>query len=68
MNATGLVFIGALLMGYFEGQLVILMVLGLAAGEVALGMAILLNIYRLKKDLNVDNWDFLSSKKGETKR
>ncbi len=47
MNAVGLVLIGASLAGWIEGQLIILMILVVAAAEVAIGIGILINVVRL---------------------
>lgn len=55
MNAVGLVLVGASLGGWIEGQLIILMILVVAASEVAIGIGILINVVRLTGRPDVDH-------------
>ncbi len=57
MNAVGLALVAASLAGYLEGQLIVLMVLAVAASEVAIGIGILVNLVRLKDRPIVDLWN-----------
>ncbi len=57
MNAVGLALVAASLAGYLEGQLIVLMVLAVAASEVAIGIGILVNMVRLKGHPRVDLWN-----------
>jgi NADH-quinone oxidoreductase subunit K len=45
-----------------DGQIFSILVLGIAASEVALGLAIVVNLYRLKQTTNVDDFFSLGSK------
>ncbi len=57
MNAVGLALVAASLAGHLEGQLIVLMVLAVAASEVAIGIGILVNLVRLKNSPLVDLWN-----------
>ncbi|MDT7879409.1 MAG: NADH-quinone oxidoreductase subunit NuoK [Candidatus Hydrothermia bacterium] len=45
-----------------DGQIFSILVLAIAASEVALGLAIVVNLYRLKQTTNVDDFFSLGSK------
>jgi len=45
-----------------DGQIFSILVLAVAASEVALGLAIVVNLYRLKQTTNVDDFFSLGSK------
>jgi len=45
--------VGSLLNGTPEGFVMTLLVLGIVAGETAIGLAIVVNFYRIFKDLNL---------------
>ncbi len=57
MNAVGLALVAASLAGLLEGQLIVLMVLAVAAAEVAIGIGILVSMVRLKDSPLVDLWN-----------
>ncbi|WP_376789403.1 NADH-quinone oxidoreductase subunit NuoK [Thermoflexus sp.] len=62
LNAAGLAFVAASrYRGLLEGQLVVFFVLTVAAAEVAVGLALMVTIFRTKKTTNVDE---LSSLRG----
>ncbi len=44
-----------------EGQVFALVILAIAAAEVALGLAIVINLYRLKGSANIDEFNSLKS-------
>ena len=45
-----------------DGQIFSILVLAIAASEVALGLAIVVNLYRLKQTTNIDDFFSLRSK------
>jgi len=45
-----------------EGQILALLVLAIAACEVALGLAIVVNLFRLRQTTNIDDFSALRSK------
>ncbi len=47
--------------GSLEGQVFALVILAIAAAEVALGLAIVINLYRLKGTANIDEFNSLKS-------
>ncbi len=47
--------------GSLEGQVFALVILAIAAAEVALGLAIVINLYRLKGSANIDEFNSLKS-------
>ncbi len=47
--------------GSLEGQVFALVILAIAAAEVALGLAIVINLYRLKGTANIDEFNSLRS-------
>lgn len=62
LNAAGLAFVAASrYRGLLEGQLTVFFVLTVAAAEVAVGLALMVAIFRTKKTTNVDE---LSSLRG----
>lgn len=55
LNAAGLAFVAASrYRGLLEGQLTIFFVLTVAAAEVAVGLALMVTIFRTRKTTNVD--------------
>ncbi len=55
LNATGIVFVAAgAHYGQPDGQVMFLLVLTLAAAEAAIGLALLLQVYRKFRSLDVD--------------
>ncbi len=62
LNAAGLAFVAASrYRGLLEGQLTVFFVLTVAAAEVAVGLALMVAIFRTKRTTNVDE---LSSLRG----
>ncbi|GBD10281.1 NADH-quinone oxidoreductase subunit K [Candidatus Thermoflexus japonica] len=62
LNAAGLAFVAASrYRGLLEGQLTVFLILTVAAAEVAVGLALMVAIFRTKKTTNVDE---LSSLRG----
>lgn len=55
LNASGLAFVAAgARWGQPDGQVMFLFILGMAAAEVAVGLALLLRFHRLSKSVDVD--------------
>ena len=55
LNATGLVFVvGSSKWGHADGQIMFLMILTLAAAEVAVGLALIIQLYRRFKTVDID--------------
>lgn len=55
LNGVALIFVAASsLHGNIDGQLMYLFILTLAASEVAVGLALVIHVYRQQKDLDVD--------------
>ncbi len=60
LNATGLAFVAAgARWGQPDGQIIFMMILSVAAAEVAVGLALVLQIQRRFKGLDMDNVDKL---------
>ncbi len=60
LNATGLAFVAAgARWGQPDGQIIFMMILSIAAAEVAVGLALVLQIQRRFKGLDMDNVDKL---------
>jgi len=60
LNATGLAFIAAgARWGQPDGQIIFMLILSIAAAEVAVGLALVLQIQRRFKGLDMDNADKL---------
>ncbi len=58
LNAVNLAFIGsARMIGGHEAHIMVLMIFVVAAVEVAVGMAIVVNMFRQKDTINVDSFD-----------
>ena len=64
MNAVGLVLIASSLRGFLEGQVIILMLLAVAAADVSIGMAIVVNLVRSTDKPDIDSMKVLH-KEGE---
>ena len=62
MNAVGLVLIAASLRGFLEGQVIILMLLAVAAADVSIGMAIVVNLVRHTDKPEIDSLSILHEK------
>lgn len=62
MNAVGLVLIAASLRGILEGQVIILMLLAVAAADVSIGMAIVVNLLRHTDKPEIDSLNILHEK------
>ncbi|MCB9231719.1 MAG: NADH-quinone oxidoreductase subunit NuoK [Bacteroidia bacterium] len=62
LNAANLNFVafGRMQVNPFEGQMAALFVIVLAAAEVAVGLAIVLNVYKRYRTVNLDEIDTLS--------
>ncbi len=55
LNAAGLAFVVAgARWGHADGQVMFLFVLAMAAGEVSVGLALVLRLYHLMKTLDID--------------
>jgi len=60
LNAVNLAFVGvARNLGDHAGQVMVLMIFVVAAVEVAIGMAIVVNMFRQRDSISVDNFDLL---------
>lgn len=60
LNAVNLAFVAfAKMHGNVEGQVIVLFVMIVAAAEVAVGLAIIVGIYRRKQSANVDDMSIL---------
>ena len=58
LNAVNLAFVGAArAIGGHEAHIMVLMIFVVAAVEVAVGMAIVVNMFRQKDTINVDSFD-----------
>ena len=55
LNAANLAFVAfARHLGDLEGQVLVFFVITVAAAEVAVGLALIVNIFRSKKSINID--------------
>jgi NADH-quinone oxidoreductase subunit K len=62
LNAANLLFVAfARMYGTLQGQIYVFFVIAVAAAEVAVGLAIIVAIFRTKKSINIDE---MSSLKG----
>ena len=60
LNAVNLTFIAmARSLASLEGQVIVLFVMTVAAAEAAVGLAIIINIYRGRETINVDEMNLL---------
>jgi len=60
LNAVNLAFVGfARQLGDLTGQVIVLFVLVVAAAEVVVGLAIIVNIFRTKETVDIDDVDLL---------
>ena len=60
LNAVNLAFVGvARNLGDTSGQIMVLMIFVVAAVEVAVGMAIVVNMFRQRDSISVDNFNAL---------
>ena len=60
LNAANLVFVAfAREMGSLDGQIFVFFVMAVAAAEVAVGLAIIVNVFRLKETVYVDEINLL---------
>ena len=60
LNAVNLTFIAmARSLASLEGQVIVLFVMAVAAAEAAVGLAIIINIYRGRETINVDEINLL---------
>ena len=58
LNAVNLLFVGvSRLVGGHDAQVMVLMIYVVAAVEVAVGMAIVVNMFRQKDSISVDSFD-----------
>lgn len=56
LNATGLAFIvAASRWGQTDGQIMFLMIISLAAAEVAIGLGLVIQLFRRHRTLDIDN-------------
>ena len=60
LNAVNLTFVAfSKFLGSMDGQITVLFVMAVAAAEVALGLAIIIALYRNKESVNVDDINLL---------
>lgn len=60
LNAANLAFVGfARYLGSIEGQVIVLFVLVVAAAEVAVGLAIVVSLYRTQDTMNINDINLL---------
>ena len=60
MNAAAIAFVaGALRWRLMEGQVFMLFILGVAAAEVSVGLALVVSVYRRTGSLDPDSYDIL---------
>lgn len=60
LNAVNLAFVGvARNLGDTSGQIMVLMIFVVAAVEVAIGMAIVVNMFRQRESISIDNFNVL---------
>ena len=60
LNAVNLTFIAfSKFLGSMDGQIIVFFVMAVAAAEVALGLAIIIALYRNKESVNVDEINLL---------
>ena len=60
LNAVNLAFIAlSRQLGNLDGQVVVFLVMAVAAAEAAVGLAIIICIYRNKKSMNVDDFNLM---------
>ncbi|MEE8106703.1 MAG: NADH-quinone oxidoreductase subunit NuoK [Planctomycetota bacterium] len=60
LNATALAFCGfSRLVGNFDGQIMVFFIIAVAAAEVAVGLAMVIALFRLRLTVNVDRVDLL---------
>jgi NADH-quinone oxidoreductase subunit K len=60
LNAVNLTFVAfSKFLGSMDGQIIVLFVMAVAAAEVALGLAIIIALYRNKESVNVDDINLL---------
>jgi NADH-quinone oxidoreductase subunit K len=60
LNAVNLTFIAfSKFLGSMDGQIIVFFVMAVAAAEVALGLAIIIALYRNKESVNVDDINLL---------
>jgi NADH-quinone oxidoreductase subunit K len=63
LNGANVVFVGyARLLGDMGGHMWALFIMSVAACEVAIGLAILITLYRDRRTLDIDVWQLLSEK------
>jgi NADH-quinone oxidoreductase subunit K len=56
LDSVGLAFIvAASAWGQPDGQIIFLFILAMAAAEISIGLAMVLNLFRLKRDINTDS-------------
>ncbi|MBF8297588.1 MAG: nuoK [candidate division NC10 bacterium] len=60
LNAVNLTFVAfSKFLGSMDGQIIVFFVMAVAAAEVALGLAIIIALYRNKESVNVDDINLL---------
>jgi len=60
LNGVNLAFIAlSRQLGNLDGQVVVFLVMAVAAAEAAVGLAIIIGIYRNKKSMNVDDFSLM---------
>ncbi len=63
LNSANLAFIAfARYFGDMNGQVISMLIMGLAAAEAALGLAILIQVYRAKHSFDIDIFNLLKGK------
>ena len=62
MNAVGLVLVAASLRGLLEGQVIVLMLLAVAAADVSIGIAIVINLVRYTDKPDIDSLTVLQGR------
>ena len=60
LNAVNLSFVAfARQFGHFDGQIIVFFVMAVAAAEVAIGLAIIVDIFRSRHSVNIDDVSLL---------
>ena len=60
LNAVNLTFVAfSKVLGSIDGQIIVFFIMAVAAAEVALGLAIIIALYRNKESVNVDEINLL---------
>jgi len=60
LNAASLTFVGfSRALGLLDGHVIVFLILTVAAAEVAVGLAMVITIYRNRETINIDQYDRL---------